>query len=73
MMSEMLTDHEIIELTGFAQSSAQCRQLNKQGIHFYKRGDGKPVVTWTAVNSPLINVTVANDASTPNFEALKNA
>ncbi|MCG9697459.1 DUF4224 domain-containing protein [Shewanella sp. Isolate11] len=72
MVSEMLTDEELINLTGFTQASAQCRQLKAQGIHFHKRGDGKPVVTWTAVNYPFMKKSVANDDS-PNFEALSNA
>lgn len=73
MANEMLTDQELIDLTGFTKASAQCRQLSKQGIHYYKRGDGKPVVTWTAVNYPFMNRPVANDDNMPNFEAISNA
>lgn len=70
-MPEMLTDQELVDLTGYEKASAQCRQLQRQGIHFYKRGDGKPVVTWTAVNYPFTKRPGANDDA-PNFEAISN-
>ncbi|TVP11756.1 DUF4224 domain-containing protein [Shewanella sp. KCT] len=67
--SEMLTEQQLVELTGYTKASAQIRQLKLQGIHYHLRGDGKPVVTWTAVNYPFINRKAAND-NTPKFEAI---
>ncbi|WP_425601916.1 DUF4224 domain-containing protein [Shewanella insulae] len=59
----------MVELTGYTKASAQIRQLKLQGIHYHLRGDGKPVVTWTAVNYPFIKRTTAND-NQPNFKAM---
>ena len=69
IQSEMLTEQQIIELTGYTKSSAQIKQLKVQGIHYHLRGDGKPVVTWTAVNYHFIKRTAAND-NQPNFKAM---
>lgn len=71
ILNEMLTEQQLIELTGYTKASAQIKQLKLQGIHYHLRSDGKPVVTWTAVNYPFIHRAVAND-NVPNFGAISN-
>lgn len=71
ILNEMLTEQQLIDLTGYTKASAQIKQLKLQGIHYHLRSDGKPVVTWTAVNSPFMYRAVAND-NVPNFEAISN-
>ena len=44
-----LTDVEIEHLTRRKQGKAQAQMLRKMGIPFHLR-DGRPVVTWEAVN-----------------------
>ncbi|MCL1043708.1 DUF4224 domain-containing protein [Shewanella marisflavi] len=68
--SEMLTEQQLIELTGYTKASAQVKQLNQQKINYHLRGDGKPVVTWTAVNYPFIKRTTEN-VNQPNFKAMR--
>lgn len=71
ILNEMLTEQQLIELTGYTKASAQIKQLKLQGIHYHLRSDGKPVVTWTAVNYPFTHRVVAND-TLPNLEAISN-
>jgi hypothetical protein len=52
-MSELLTPAEIIDLTGAKRGYKQCETLAASGIKFVPRCDGKPAVTWTAVNTAL--------------------
>lgn len=52
-MSELLTPAEIINLTGAKRGYKQCETLAASGIKFVPRCDGKPAVTWTAVNAAL--------------------
>ncbi len=51
--NDLLTDDELIELTGYRFPSKQCSALAKSGISFVKRRDGRPRVTWTHVNAAL--------------------
>lgn len=46
-----LTDAEVVHLTGYEHKPEQAEALRKMGIPFRLRPrDGKPVVTWEAVN-----------------------
>lgn len=43
-MSTFLTDLELEQLTGKKQPAAQRRALERVGIHYIPRADGRPVV-----------------------------
>ena len=62
-MSELLTPSEIIELTGAKRGHTQCKALRAAGIKFAPRIDGKPAVTWTAVNTVLAANTASSAAN----------
>ncbi|MCL2897103.1 DUF4224 domain-containing protein [Brenneria tiliae] len=71
-MNDLLTDDELIEITGYKYPSKQCESLNRAGIMFVRRRDGKPRVTWTAVNAALSGVrpAVEEEDERPNFDAI---
>lgn len=48
-----LSDADLFELTGVEQASAQCRALDRAGIRYIKRRDGKPRTTWGMVEAAL--------------------
>lgn len=50
-MEKFLTPKELKHLTGAVQAKRQVKALSLAGIGFTLRIDGKPVVTWEAVNS----------------------
>lgn len=70
--NDLLTDDELIELTGYRFQSKQCDALRKAGISFVTRRDGKPRVTWTHVNAALsgIQQSVITEEERPNFDAI---
>ncbi|WP_434779054.1 DUF4224 domain-containing protein [Neisseria sp. Ec49-e6-T10] len=45
-LNSCLTDEDIQEITGLEQPAAQCRALDKLGVKYSKRRDGKPRTTW---------------------------
>jgi hypothetical protein len=51
MTNDLLTDEELIELTGYR--FLHMRGIKRSGISFVKRRDGRPRVTWTHVNTAL--------------------
>lgn len=72
MGNDLLSDNDLIEMTGYKYPSKQCEALQRAGISFVKRRDGRPRVTWTHVNAALLGVKVATPADTeqPNFDAI---
>lgn len=72
MTNDLLTDEELVELTGYQFPSKQCAALSRSGISFVKRRDGRPRVTWTHVNAALSgNKTLkAPEEEQPNFDAI---
>jgi len=52
-MNDLLTPDELRELTGAKIPSKQREMLTKNHIPFIVRLDGKPRVTWTAINNRL--------------------
>lgn len=62
-MNDLLTREQIVELTGAKRGHTQCKVLKAAGIKFAPRIDGKPSVTWTAVNSVLSANTAAPAAN----------
>ncbi len=65
-MSELLTPAEIYDLTGAKRGYKQCETLKAAGIKFAPRCDGKPAVTWTAVNTAL-TANAASSAANDGF------
>ncbi|BEL65231.1 MULTISPECIES: DUF4224 domain-containing protein [Serratia] len=70
--NELLTDEELIELTGYKYPSKQCEALARAGISFIKRRDGRPRVTWAHVNAALSGylAPAVTEENTPNFDAM---
>jgi hypothetical protein len=46
-----LTDDELRELTGWRRRSRQVKWLTDQGVPFYLRRDGRPVVVRSALSA----------------------
>lgn len=69
----LLSDEELIELTGYKYPSKQIDVLQRAGISFIVRKDGKPRVTWSHVNA-VLNGTPApeieNDDIGINFNGI---
>lgn len=72
MANDLLTDAELVELTGYQFPSKQCTALARSGISFVKRRDGRPRVTWTHVNAALSGhrQDVVIEEERPNFDAI---
>lgn len=73
-MSDLLSDEELIELTGYKYPSKQCEALARAGISFITRRDGRPSVTWSALNATLSGVSAKAvpdvHPEQPNFDAM---
>lgn len=72
MTNDLLSDDELIEMTGYKYPSKQCEALQRAGISFVKRRDGRPRVTWTHVNAALLGIKpeVVTAEEKPNFDAI---
>lgn len=70
--NDLLSDDELIELTGYKYPSKQIGVLRRSGISFIIRRDGRPRVTWTHVNNALngIQTPVEKQKPQPNFDAI---
>lgn len=52
-MSDLLTPDEVQQVTGCTQAAKQCEVLRNSGVRYIRRADGRPVLTWTAINNTL--------------------
>lgn len=70
MASPLITDAELIEITGHKQPGKQCRALEDHGVIFFKDKDGKPHTTWYNFNHPkhLRGAILLDDE--PDFAAM---
>ncbi|MCC8364957.1 DUF4224 domain-containing protein [Xenorhabdus sp. PB61.4] len=69
--NDIISDADIIELTGFKIPSKQCEALKEAGIFFVTRRDGRPRTTWEHFNNPLSQRMKNTPAiQEPNFGAL---
>ena len=68
-MEQILSDNDIKELTGAAQSEHQQKVLKEAGIWFIKRKDGKIRTTWHHVNHPISSTSGTFDEM-PNLKAI---
>ncbi|WJV61043.1 DUF4224 domain-containing protein [Pectobacteriaceae bacterium C52] len=72
-MTDLLSDDELIELTGYKYPSKQCEVLHRSGVSFVIRRDGRPRVTWSHVNSVLNGHPASpqiDNEEEPNFEGI---
>ncbi|GKX39533.1 DUF4224 domain-containing protein [Pectobacterium versatile] len=72
MANDLLTDDELIELTGYKYPSKQSAALTRAGISFVVRKDGRPRVTWAHVNAALNGIKEPKEKQKPqpNFDAI---
>ncbi len=71
--SDIISDADIIALTGYKIPSKQCECLREAGIFFITRRDGRPRTTWHHFNDPLSQRKArASDEIEPNFGVLDN-
>ena len=70
--NDLLTDNELVELTGYYIPSKQRETLKHAGISFVRRRDGRPRVTWTHVNAALggTHAQIIEEDERPNFDAI---
>lgn len=67
-MSALLTDEDLRDLTGVEQPAAQLRVLRDNGLHPIVRRDGRPRITWTAVDAVI---TRGQPNAEPDWSALQ--
>ena len=70
MKDALLTEQEIIELTGAKQTSRQREILSKSGIFFIEKADHKISLTWGHVNNPGMRSTRQSFDESPNFASM---
>ena len=68
-VNDLLSDADLVELTGYEQPASQARVLRELGLNPVIRKDGHVRVTWTALSRAML-IGGQNDA-TPNFDALR--
>ncbi len=66
-LNSCLTDEDIQEITGLEQAAAQCRALDRLGVKYSKRRDGKPRTTWKLYEDALQEKQFSIE---PDFSAL---
>jgi hypothetical protein len=70
MKDSLLTETEIIALTGAKQPKKQREVLNRSGIFFVDRADNGISLTWGHVNNPTATSRLQFDEQ-PNFGAIQ--
>lgn len=71
MHPDLLTEADLIEITGYKLPRKQAEVLARHKINYIERRDGKLRVTWTQVNTPG-NPQSANDESGFNADFMSN-
>ncbi|HBA34881.1 MAG TPA: hypothetical protein DCZ12_12175 [Gammaproteobacteria bacterium] len=66
--SDLLTDDDLQELTGYTYPSKQAEFLASNGINYLRRRDGKVRTTWYNVNHP--NGHRADPTTEPDFSQI---
>ncbi|WP_063653437.1 DUF4224 domain-containing protein [Candidatus Arsenophonus triatominarum] len=70
--NDVISDTDLISLTGYKIPSKQCEILREAGIFFIIRRDGRPRTTWAHFNTPMKQrsaITISKNIE-PNFGAL---
>lgn len=69
----LITDEEMLEITGAHFPTKQCQILKEHGIAFVRRLDGRPRTTWFNFNNPLHtrnHIPAEEEKVEPNFDAI---
>lgn len=66
-MNDLLTDDELIEVTGAERPTKQAEVLAKAGIYYWTRLDGRIRTTWFHVNHPYSR---EQEAAGPKFDLI---
>ncbi len=66
-MGDILTAGELQELTGAIYPSVQAAILDRHGISYIRRRDGKIRTTWYNVNHPRLPVAALAAGDEPDF------
>ena len=70
MTPALLTDADLADLTGVEQPAAQIRVLREHGLHPIVRRDGRPRITWAALDAAITANGTTADAQ-PDWSALR--
>lgn len=68
-MKPILTESDLVEVTGKERPSAQVRCFNEWGVAFRIRTDGTILTTWEAINAALMS----SQKTRPNLQAARKA
>ena len=68
-MSKLLTEEQVVALTGATQTSKQKQVLNRNGIFYVTKMGGGISLTWEMVNSVGAKKSTSFD-SEPDFRAM---
>lgn len=66
-MDALLTDAELVAVTGAKRAKQQSEVLTRAKIYHWPRLDGTIATTWYHVNHPMISTVTE-----PDFEALSS-
>lgn len=70
-MTQLLTDDELLELTGCVRQSEQCKVLDEAEIFYIRRRvDGRPRTTWYNVCHPGLSRDARYDEE-PDWAAME--
>jgi hypothetical protein len=73
-MARILSDTELIELTGYQMPGKQLEALRALGLRPLVRPDGRPRVTDDALTQAMLgNLPAEVAANTPNWQAMRKA
>ncbi|WP_111748411.1 DUF4224 domain-containing protein [Salinisphaera orenii] len=65
----LLSDDDLVDLTGYEQVSRQIRWLDKNRVPYTLRRDGRPRTTWGAYELAMSRESAG--AAQPNLDALR--
>lgn len=68
--SDIISETDLALITGYTMGYKQCEALEKAGVWFVVRRDGRPCTTWTHFNNPLKHRVAASAASEPDWGAM---
>ncbi|MCX8958353.1 DUF4224 domain-containing protein [Erwinia psidii] len=69
--NDIISDADIALITGYEKPVRQCKALEKAGVWFVVRRDGRPCTTWTHFNNPLKHRGAPPVGSEPDWGAME--
>lgn len=72
-MSTLISDDEMVTLTGHKSLTKQRQVLSDHGVFFMTSKDGRPRTTWFHFNHPAHLRNAAGMADEPDFTQVKGA